>query len=84
MTQTEDWYRATDALEAQLRRDGDAVLEGCRYRVVLRWDGPDDGYLGHVPEIRLYARGRSLRPVLVTLGREANRYDWAAESDLLM
>ncbi len=84
MTPTEDWYRATETMEAQLRKHGDITLEGCRYKVRLRWDGPEEGYLGHIPAIRLYVRGRSLRPVLETLGREANRYDWAAESDLVM
>jgi hypothetical protein len=84
MTQPEDWYHDTENIEAQLRKHGDVTLEGCRYKVLLRWDGPDEGYLGHIPEIRLYVRGWALRRVLEALGREANRYDWAAESDLVM
>ena len=83
MTETEDWNRADERMEAQLREHGDILLEGCRYKVRVRWDGPEDGYLGNIPEIRLWVRGWSLLRVLEALGREASRYDWATESDLV-
>ena len=83
MSQEYDWYRATVSLEAELQRHPDVLLKGGRYPIVLRWD-PDEGYTGHIREIRLYARGRSLERVLERLRSEVARYESAATSALVM
>jgi hypothetical protein len=82
MIEEHDWYRASVHLETEVQRRRDVRLRGCRYPVVLRWS-PELGYVGTVPEIRLYAQGRTLYNVLERLRTEINRYESAAVSSLV-
>lgn len=82
MIEQHDWYRASLHLEDEVQRSRDVRLEGHRYTVVLWWD-PERGYTGHVPEIGLFAQGRSLERVLERLRTDVNRYETATVSSLV-
>ena len=83
MSQDCDWYQATVSLEAELQQHRDVLLRGGRYPITLRWH-PEEGYTGHIREIRLYARGLSLERVLERLRSEVTRFETATTSSLVM